>query len=511
MAAAVLAPPAPLNPAPGALYDPDDLLALRVLDGAGVVPHGEDYTDDLEDLVSLSVAQHLRSKRSHQGLLSSRPSTILPPSDRPSTILSSSDYDSTSQNYPRPDSVKTAVQTLGSSTRQQDWPRPLAIDRGRQRSLVTLDSTREAPDEQSQTSPDRTRARRIGSGSPTEAERAEAGWETLQIGGTSPSASPPSARHQAVLTSAAAFSSGKAPTVSRNGRVRQRAVTHSPSSFLSSNQTPATTRSNPASQNRRSPASVTPSPPSRSQPRRTSLTTASSAVRAHRERPAAFPPAPSPHRSDVAALHASQTASPDVPQWANTPAPLIYRTSKGDLDYGDSPEGSRPLRPTDRVLPAVARRLEAERLRALAQGDEELARRLLVSEWGADGSPRRAVELQVMPKREKPQPECERADAIEAIVDSGPSLATPSSPSSTLSTPAPIQQTLPPPASTVRDSSVRRSDQPAPPLAKTDSEQPPATAHPASNKPVVGVQPSPPLVDPGYDAQGAGCCRCIVS
>ncbi|BGP27685.1 hypothetical protein JCM10295v2_006659 [Rhodotorula toruloides] len=52
MAAAVLAPPAPLHPPSGALYDSDDLLALRVLDEAGLVPHGEDYTDDLEDLVS---------------------------------------------------------------------------------------------------------------------------------------------------------------------------------------------------------------------------------------------------------------------------------------------------------------------------------------------------------------------------------------------------------------------------------------------------------------------------
>lgn len=436
---------------------------------------------------SLSVAQHLRSKRSHQGLLSSRPSTSLPPA--------STQHDS------RPESINTAVQTFGPSTRQQDWPRPLPIDRGRQRSLVTLDSTHEASDEQPQTSPDRTQAHRTGSGSPTEAERAEAGWETLQVGGTSPSASPPSARHQAVLTSAATSSSGNGPSGSCNGRIRQRAVTHSPSSFLSSNQTSATTRSG-------STASSTPTLLSRSQPRRKSLTTASSAAR----RPAAFPPASSPHSSDVAALHASETTSPDMPHWADSPAPLIYRTSKGDLDYGDGTSGTRPLRPSDRVLPAVARRLEAERLRALAQGDEGAARRLLVSEWGADGSPRRAVELQVMPKREQPEPDYRRADVIEAAVDSGPSLAAPSSPSSTLSTPAPTQQTHLPPASIVRDSSVRRSDQPAPPLlAKTDSKQPPATAHPTFDKPVVGVQPSPPLVDSGHDAQEAGCCRCVVS
>ncbi|KAL7342837.1 hypothetical protein BJY59DRAFT_482658 [Rhodotorula toruloides] len=450
---------------------------------------------------SLSVAQHLRSKRSHQGLLSSRPSTILPASDR----------DSTTQNYPRPNPVNTAVQSFGSSVRQQDESRPLAIERGGQRSLVTLDSSREASDDQSRPSPDRPQARHIGSNSPTEAEPAEAEWETLQVGGTSPSASPPSALHDAHFTSAAAFSSGKGPTDSRNGRIRRRAVTHSPSSFLSSNQTSTATRSDPASQNRES-ASSTPTPISRSQPRRKSLATASSAAHRHGGRPAAFPPASSPHRPDVAALHASERASPDMPHWADSPAPLIYRTSKGDLDYGDATSGTRPLRPSDRVLPAVARRLEAERLRALAQGDEGAAHRLLVSEWGADGSPRRAVELQVVPKRERPEPNCQRADAIEAAVDSGPSLAAPSSPPSTLSTPAAIQQTRLPPASIVRDSSVRRSDQPAPPLlAKTDSKQPPATAHPAFDKPVVGVQPSPPLVDSGHDAQEAGCCRCVVS
>lgn len=52
MAASILAPLPPLHTPPTRSYDQDDLLALRELEGTGFEPHGEDFTDDLEDLVS---------------------------------------------------------------------------------------------------------------------------------------------------------------------------------------------------------------------------------------------------------------------------------------------------------------------------------------------------------------------------------------------------------------------------------------------------------------------------
>jgi hypothetical protein len=63
--------------------------------------------------------------------------------------------------------------------------------------------------------------------------------------------------------------------------------------------------------------------------------------------------------------------------------PLIYKDSNGQLtDQG---------REEDRIIPTVAKRLEAERLRKLMEKGEGVG---LVDEWGVDGAPmsQRAIE-----------------------------------------------------------------------------------------------------------------------
>ncbi|GJN94437.1 hypothetical protein Rhopal_007517-T1 [Rhodotorula paludigena] len=109
------------------------------------------------------------------------------------------------------------------------------------------------------------------------------------------------------------------------------------------------------------------------------------------------------HRLRAVQLAESDSSPATLPPWSDSPAPLVYRTSKGELsfayDAAAREEGAAPRRPEDRVLPAVARRLEAERLRKLAEaagigeeggggeggGGEGGGKGWLVSEWDREG------------------------------------------------------------------------------------------------------------------------------
>lgn len=98
-----------------------------------------------------------------------------------------------------------------------------------------------------------------------------------------------------------------------------------------------------------------------------------------------------------------------LPPWFDDSGPRIYRSSEGELtfagaDSGPSPSSSaavsltsslplRHHRPQDRVVPAVAKRIEAERLKQLQADDPGLGHAWLVSEWGVTGDPRRAVSV----------------------------------------------------------------------------------------------------------------------
>jgi hypothetical protein len=170
---------------------------------------------------------------------------------------------------------------------------------------------------------------------------------------------------------------------------RKRAVTASSTSQLANGSSPSTTSRAPLR-----PTQLQPRPTKSSQSRtplpgqppvrRKSLSTAQelAALRA---------------RAGVDEVTGLPLVTGSQPEWGNDPAPLVYRTSKGDLAFASSAaEDLRRLRPEDRVLPAVARRLEAERVAALARelgtaGEREDGGEMLVNEWGKDGTPRSAV------------------------------------------------------------------------------------------------------------------------
>ncbi|GAA6060799.1 hypothetical protein JCM10212_005448 [Sporobolomyces blumeae] len=170
----------------------------------------------------------------------------------------------------------------------------------------------------------------------------------------------------------------------------------------------------------------------------------------------AFPlPDPNPSSAKPRADLSSKTTTTTIPpmaQWSTSKAPLVFRTSKGELDFSrtftsgnlagrslggpsigehgertggggratgpggrlDDADGEGPMtqkKMDDLVLPTVARRLAAERLQALidrerarerdpngrgpsrrgrGDDDEEEEEEWIVDEWGVDGLPRNA-------------------------------------------------------------------------------------------------------------------------
>lgn len=306
---------------------------------------------------------------------------------------------------------------------------------------------------------------------------------------------------------------------SRAPHLRQRAATHSPSTLPSTGSTAvqaSATDQHDLFPNIQPIAEPVP-PRSRSQPRQKSLSTAGTASsRTHRGKSAA-PPQSQPSRRNLTTAE-PPVAAEDASHWADSPAPLIYRTSKGDLDYGES-ASTRQLRPADRVLPAVARRLEAERLAALARQDGDAAR-LLVCEWGADGSPRRAVELPAVSKDDDAQhhrdKQSESVNVAEPGVDSPHSLQTsPSSfmpPTTDFSSSRETRPNAPShePASA---GSPTRADLAPPPTTETVAEQAssPIAHFPPDRAASSDATPPHLPVDRERDADQAGCCRCVVS
>ncbi|GAA6008252.1 hypothetical protein JCM10207_000054 [Rhodosporidiobolus poonsookiae] len=467
MPALVACPPPPprLHPAPSSssLYhtmDHDDLLSETLHDAPTPDPNNHDFTDDLEDIVSMSVAQQLHSRRSHQTLQTYLPSSppLAPPSlptsphsaprfsPSPSPSLSaSSDLDAIGTRASALNRSHSTGPASRGKRRPSAIPRPgtggKSADAGRRKgSLPGAES-----DSGAEADP---------------AASASAGWETLQVAPSLTASAAPAkrkavspARPNGAATPARTPSTpmGRSKTVdfpqsgstasvaSSGGATRPRHATPSASkpspSSASTSSTPRKRAQTQASQPTTNGASPSRGPPgaptSASTTRRPSAARTQTSTSTAPSRPAGSSSTgtggPKPRRKSlstaqelaalreragVAAVPSSSTdpllnsssayAGGAMPDWAE-PAPLVYRTSKGDLAFASAavsslsgPNGGaegpavdwRKLRPEDYVVPAVARRLERERLAALQReggGDA------LVTEWGPDGTPRSAV------------------------------------------------------------------------------------------------------------------------
>ncbi|GAA5872243.1 hypothetical protein JCM16303_001027 [Sporobolomyces ruberrimus] len=371
----------------------DDLLTETLVAPEDQREQGRDYTDDLEDLVRMQVTQQLHSRRSQQTIhlsintaSSSRNllplSSSLPEPTSPTsashrsliprlqpTALSSR---SPSPEVPRSNDKKERSGSMSSSTSFSRIPTSTNMLRGNSNNSTTSKTHYESENEENE-----GQYERRGS----EGER----WETLQVGGVwnrSQTTREPFPRSERSLPTTTP--TRKARPSDPNDPTRKRAQTNL-STSKPSHTTPQPNRKPYSNRTNYTPSPTTSSTTARksksSNPpptRRKSISTARefssydlSSLPPEAFSPSAVPPAPIPHPSPL--LSDSLIVSPDA---ANSHNPLIYKNSRGELtDKG---------REEDRIIPTVAKKLEAERLRRLMEGGHEG----LVDEWGVDGTPR---------------------------------------------------------------------------------------------------------------------------
>ncbi|GAA5919279.1 hypothetical protein JCM1841_006538 [Sporobolomyces salmonicolor] len=382
----------PDNPRP-----PDDLLAETLVYDENGVAHTRDYTDDLEDLVSMSVAQQLHSRRSQSTMHTYLPQSPPPPPLHPrssngslrSNYLSSSPSQSHSL-FPH----SPSEDALGRPVARSGIPRPGPGGGSKSRS-PSPEVPRSASGNVVSKIPGPVQvARGKSSGGLGTEGGGGAGeeWETLQVGTrlqarsqsqppnrkgsvasghgpkpvNFPSSPTPANRPLATKSSntqnprkraQTQQNLGSATAAGRNGSPSQRAGATStpPHGTSSASRRPAANRTN---------MTTTPSTSARGKPRRKSISISREFSNAS--------PSPSPSYDPDA-------SSSSLPHWSTTRAPLVFRTSKGELGTSGRPE--------DLVLPAVARRLEAERLAKLGLQQKENDP-WLFDEWGVDGTPR---------------------------------------------------------------------------------------------------------------------------
>lgn len=605
---------------PATVSDPDDLLSLSLS-----LAHDQDWTADLEDLVSLrfnlppsepppssaqsdlvrlasinslQVTKQLHSKRSH-------PALPPPPSPGPSPDHSTTTPTSSRQRSPsqpakrRPSAIPTPTSAPAKSRSASPVARRDDDDDERWETLQVGGQHHRQQQARTTSQPGssrRTHANGLASSAqatPPAAQQQPPQLRAFKAPGFPPSAPPATPRSRASPRVPPAPASPPADTSTPTPVPRRRAVTQSPSLSTPAS-LGASSASGPSSsaRARRLPGSASTPPigssttaspvPSRAAaapapPRRKSLSAASS--------PRASPTVgPSARRArSTERLRAARLAAasgrheadddeteglPPLAPWDDSPAPLVYRTSQGELAFAYAEdEGStggaggggvgegrgaattkKVRRPEDRVLPAVARRLEAERVaaRIAAQRDQagpDAGGTLLVSEWSREGEPRRGREVRARGAKDERgrtpggQGEGEGVDEVEmqalAPADGvemqalAPADDTPASSSSSAAVPA-----LAPPADL--DAPRSPSSSPAPPVDVSPPRAPsppPSNAHAPTSPPprpcpspapapapalLPAAQPvghaAPPLpMDDHLDAASAGCCRCVVS
>ncbi|KAM0753590.1 hypothetical protein T439DRAFT_353377 [Meredithblackwellia eburnea MCA 4105] len=350
--------------------------------------------DDYEDLRSLPVAKALQPRRPSRGDIK----TFLPSSPSSASLASSSHLGEHDLPPPLPTSSSTNIRLPSNFQHQQR----------------------------------RAASEPLGGADPTpsagEAEEEHVEWETLQTGPSSPthptnlSKSHPSA---ASRPPASGFSQPQPSTK----RPKPRAASSSPERSRSN--IPSATRREPVefptgskgTGSKQIPSGRTPSTSRPSGPRTRAQTQAGlgsgrpppstsqppTTVGQGRKRSASSAPkrkVSNPPFRDRDSLDGEREPAPP---WLSAPAVELYRSESG-LDYKGRPE--------DLVLPAVARRLEAERL-ANAKADE------LINQWGKDGTPQAALPFRS--QQRKGQQNTERPEGVEVEMEEITPAAAPSS------------------------------------------------------------------------------------
>ncbi|GAA5949122.1 hypothetical protein JCM3765_004018 [Sporobolomyces pararoseus] len=379
----------------------EDLLSETLVTPQDQLEQERDYTDDLEDLVRMQVTQQLHSRRSHQTIdFSSYPSD---PPLSPTTALSYSS--SPSQNH------RSLIPRLQPTTNSRSPSPEVAREKDRSGSISSSRSLSRIPVGIAPSSTGMLRGNsntsntsNLSSTCEEENDRSEGReeerWETLQVGADSNSHPFP----QPIR--------GGSTTPNRNGRAgqqqprpsdptRKRAQTNNlnkssralnPSTPQSSrkpysnrtNYTPSPSSTTTTARTKKPSSTATGTPPIR----RKSMSASTSTPREFSSYdlsslpPEAFSPSPTtsnlppPIPSPLSLSESLKISSETSP---NSVKPLIYKNSKGELtDTG---------REEDRIIPTIAKKLEAERLRKLMEKGELVQG--LVDEWGVDGTPQK--------------------------------------------------------------------------------------------------------------------------
>ncbi|GAA5871560.1 hypothetical protein JCM3774_006297 [Rhodotorula dairenensis] len=392
--------------------DDDDLLAMRLTGDAVEDSEAErDYTDDLEDLVSLSLAKHLTSTRSHSQLQLSSEAGLSP----------NVPVNSKAQLYAAPripircpvplaaectESIRTSARARPRGTLQagRDGPPmlrdPLTSDSYANAQAdadheISTASDLQPPEKRALTARPRLATQ---SASRIPVKRPHASRSVSQPATTVPTRTPTPRRHVP----------GPDASVSTSRPNRAWSTRHPVSSELELNAlaTPPPRKVFPSSDSRPRAASG-PAPPkapkssdglllavSRPTVRGPKARVSTSRRSVSTSRLGSRPP---PWNRDAP----SDDSSP-LPPWSDDSGPRIYRSSDGELTFAAEVDSSTTPptrgslhRPQDLVVPTVAKRIEADRLKRL-QGEQDDA--WLVSEWGKAGEPRRAF---TMPSQSK--------------------------------------------------------------------------------------------------------------
>ncbi|KDE08547.1 hypothetical protein MVLG_01324 [Microbotryum lychnidis-dioicae p1A1 Lamole] len=336
--------------------------------------------DDLEDILAMPVAVELKPRRSQVNLLHSSsnqnlrsPASSAPPLS-PSFHTSASPWTAHSNSPARsPASNSKASNTISQTATNRSIQSHTSRARSRSQSRIARPIDLVAPPMPSRSAPPLEKENRNETEGKEESEE-QIEWETLQVAEPiSRIPTEPAVQPIGGITSdapAVKFPSGKA-------------VTPRQSPTLSSGTTGRTARNalprTPANTN--APLRATPSPsagsPISGGPRKSKASPSSSLNSRTRTRSAApRPQKTSPYLDDADAL-------PDAtPPWMAAPAPIVFRSGEDGSLRGQG-------RVDEMVLPAVARRLEAERLTAASSTTSSL----LITEWDAQGRPVRAGDV----------------------------------------------------------------------------------------------------------------------
>ncbi|GAA5986094.1 hypothetical protein JCM5350_004430 [Sporobolomyces pararoseus] len=384
-----------------ASFNGEDLLRETLVTPQGQSEQQEirDYTDDLEDLVRMQVTQQLHSRRSHQTIdFSSYPP---PPPLSPTTATSSQAHRSliprlqpTASRSPSPEVVAV-----------RDKERSGSISSSRSLSRIPVGSTGMLRGNSNTSNTSNLSSTYEEENKPNHGrEEEEERWETLQVGSHHPFPQPIQSTTPTRNRQPQARPSGD-PTRKRvqtnnhsNSKSIPRALhpSSTPQSSSSSSRKPYSNRTNytPSPSSTTTTRTKKPSSSSSVTPIRRKSMSASTSTTTPREfssydlsslPPEAFSPSSPTTTSNLPPpipIPLSESLKISSETCPNSLKPLIYKNSKGELtDTG---------REEDRIIPTVAKKLEAERLKKLLERGELVQDGCsLVDEWGVDGTPQK--------------------------------------------------------------------------------------------------------------------------